>query len=121
MLPQYTEWIKNNVPASTYGKCTEITEAMDKEFPELKRVRGWYEDAYWGKREHWWMLDPNSNIIDPTKSQFPDQHGDYHPLDESKPKPTGKCINCGGYCFNRNPTCSKECERQNREFMERNW
>lgn len=53
------------------GKCKEMSEALVKEDPELRLVRGYYWDALWGKQGHWWCEDKAGNIIDPTKDQFP--------------------------------------------------
>lgn len=47
----YIDWIKNNVK-EIYGKCEDITEKMQTAFPELNRIRGYYDCPLWGKREH---------------------------------------------------------------------
>lgn len=91
----YQEWIEENVPDS-YGACREVTKDMQKEFPELRRVRGHYYCWVWGKREHWWLED--GEVIDPTASQFPSKgKGRYEEWQGLEP--TGKCPNCGEYCF----------------------
>jgi len=108
-MNKYEQWIKDNV-TETYGKCSEVTLRMQKAFPELIRVRGHYYCYAWGEREHWW-LTLDEKIIDPTSSQFPSKgFGDYIPWDESQPEPTGKCPNCGEYCYEGRTLCSEDCE-----------
>lgn len=36
----------------------------------------------------------------------------YEPLNESDPEPTGKCPNCGAYCYDSGTCCSEECDRE---------
>ena len=110
MKQEYKIWIKQNV-TETYGKCAKITKEMQKVFPELSRIRGHYICPIWGEREHWWLIDKYENIIDPTRGQFPSLgYGTYKPWNEGDPEPTGKCPNCGGYCYNGDSVCSKECK-----------
>lgn len=66
VLVQYEGWIRKNVPKDCSGMCEGITIRMAIDFPELKRVRGYYMD-----RPHWWCVTPDGVIIDPTKAQFP--------------------------------------------------
>ncbi len=54
------------------GKCKEYCEELVKQRKDLKIVRGHYYDPIWNKNEeHWWCVDVNGCIIDPTKKQFP--------------------------------------------------
>ena len=110
-MKKYNLWISENVN-ETYGKCAELTLKMQEAFPELTRVRGHYYCYTWGEREHWWLFDEeNQQIVDPTVDQFPSKGiGEYMPLDESLPEPTGMCPNCGEYCFEGNSMCSENCE-----------
>lgn len=111
MKPEYQNWIEQNIQ-EVYGKCAEATIEMAKAFPELKRVRGHYFCFAWGQREHWWLIDPDGAIVDPTATQFPSKgHGSYVEWDESQPEPIGSCINCGGYVFEGDPypCCCDEC------------
>jgi hypothetical protein len=113
MNEKYLKWIEKNIPnyESAYGKCRETCEKMLKEFPELKLVRGYYSCAVWGERMHWWLVDAENNIIDPTAIQFPTKgNGIYQKLDEFAPQPTGKCTNCGEYIYNGNYLCSDGCK-----------
>lgn len=93
----YQLWIDQNVKDGT-GGCKEVTEAMVKEFPELHRVRGHYHCWIWGKREHWWLTTSDGVVIDPTAAQFPSR-GEGRYVEFDGPEPTGKCPNCGEYCY----------------------
>jgi hypothetical protein len=108
---KYEEWINNwNINNDPYGKCSEVTLEMQKIFPELIRVRGHYWDAIWGEREHWWLIDPSGETIDPTSKQFPTKgHGEYIQWNEGDPEPTGICPNCGDHCYHGNYCCSEKC------------
>lgn len=106
MKSEYLAWIANVV--DVYGRCREVTTAMQLAFPELIRIRGHYLDPFWGKREHWWLAD-GDEIIDPTAAQFPSKgRGVYTPWIEGAPEPTGICPNCGEYVY-RDTCCSDAC------------
>ncbi len=110
MKYEYTQWIKENV-FKFYGQCAPVTKQMQSVFPELERVRGHYFCEFWGKREHWWLKDAGGVIVDPTKMQFPSGgRGDYREWLEGDPEPTGKCMECGGYCYRSASFCSARCE-----------
>lgn len=118
-MKKYNKWIDENVEGEGLGKCKEITEKMSKCFPELKRVRGHYICPIWKEREHWWLVTNDGKIVDPTKRQFPSKGiGEYVLWDESKEVPTGKCPNCGKYCFNGKSTCSDECYDEYKAYLE---
>lgn len=53
------------------GKCKEAVEALVKQDPTLTAVRGFYHCPFWGKQAHWWAVDTQGKIIDPTVKQFP--------------------------------------------------
>lgn len=115
-MNKYNIWIFKNVKEA-YGKCAEVTLKMQKEFPELERIRGHFDCPNRGRSEHWW-LTLDGSIIDPTQSQFIYfSLNQYEPWDENKPEPTGKCGNCGDYCYNGSYTCSDSCERAVRNYM----
>src|SRR5262245_58758582 len=98
---RYINWITDNV-SDPYGNCAEYTLMMLAAFPELKRVRGHYMDIvrgqetlFLGEQPHWWLIDPQGEIVDPTDAQFASLgKGIYIEWDESQPEPTGKCPNC---------------------------
>ena len=102
MKPEYQDWIDANV-RECYGKCAEVTRAMQAAFPELIRVRGHY-----GEHAHWWLTTARGEIIDPTRSQFPFL-GEYEPWLEGSTEPTGICPNCGDYAYNNYTCCSDTC------------
>jgi hypothetical protein len=106
----YQEWIDKHFPTpeSQHGKCSFATKIMVKAFPELKRVRGHFV-CHLGERPHWWCIDLDGKIVDPTSKQF-QFPGFYLPWDETRKEPTGKCPNCGGECYDGNYLCSKNCE-----------
>jgi hypothetical protein len=113
----YQEWIDKNIDeADMYGNCKEITMEMNKVFPELKLVRGHYYCLSWGEREHWWLVDKDNNIIDPTAKQFPSKgRGEYIEWDKNQEEPIGICLNCGNHVykdtyFGSSQICSKNCE-----------
>lgn len=123
-LPKnYQEWIDKNVPEDPTGKCAEVTEAMQEVFPELNRVRGHYICPLCVFSStpifpHWWLVAPDGQVIDPTAAQFPSKgSGVYEPHDESEPEPTGKCHECGNYCYDGNFFCCENCEISYMAYM----
>ena len=110
---EYVKWIEENVDTGGYRKCREVTEEMVRVFPELRRVRGHYRCLVTDLRyQHWWCVDPSGAIVDPTVAQFTANglcEGDYEAWDEGLPEPTGKCINCGEFCYNGDCVCSRAC------------
>lgn len=112
MEQKYQEWIDNFV-SDPLGHCAELTLEMQKEFPELERVRGHYYCAFWGKREHWWLVDKAGSVVDPSAAQFPSKGlGEYAEWDDSLPEPTGMCPNCGDLVFDGRTCCSDNCHRE---------
>lgn len=53
------------------GKCKETCELLVVENPDYRLVRGYYMCPVWGKQDHWWCVDKEGEIIDPTVKQFP--------------------------------------------------
>lgn len=54
------------------GKCKEYCEKAVAENPTLTMVRGYYFDPIWNTEEqHWWTVNPDGEIYDPTVKQFP--------------------------------------------------
>lgn len=118
----YQTWIDQHYPTRKAAtcKCAEATEAMCEEFPELARVRGHYDCWAWGMREHWWCVTPDGAIVDPTARQFPSEGScQYIAFNESGPEPTGKCPNCGGYCYDNDTCCSDAYSREYVAFVNR--
>jgi hypothetical protein len=114
MDKRYQEWIQANVEGDGFGDCREVTERMAAQFPELRRVRGFYEDWLWGDREHWWLVAPDGSIVDPTAEQFPTKgRASYREWKEGAKEPVGMCPNCGGYIFeDHGGVCSDLCGKQ---------
>lgn len=87
---------EDQVQADNYrkyrGKCKEMSEALVAENPELRLVRGHYFCPLWGTEEpHWWCVDKDGKIHDPTKLQFPSAgHGMYEEFNGMC-----TCSNCG--------------------------
>lgn len=114
-MNKYEEWINNKLKTGNpYGNCEKWSKQMKKQFPELKLVRGFFHCLFWGKREHWWLVCKNNKIIDPTVTQFNFKGigGDYEELDESQEHPTGKCYNCGEYCYKGASFCCPACKNE---------
>jgi hypothetical protein len=116
MKEKYFIWISENYPTpeSAILQCESATKKMVKQFPELKRVRGMIHvrephGLNPTKSPHWWLVTPDGKIIDPVIHQYPLGIIKYIPLDESLGTPTGKCMNCGDFCYNNNIVCSKKC------------
>lgn len=73
------------------GRCKELSEALIRDDPTLKLVRGYYYCPIWGKQAHWWCKRPDGTIVDPTKAQFPSNGiGEYEEFDGWV-----ECSNCG--------------------------
>lgn len=113
---KYKTWISEYLTKNNpYGQCAEATLQMQKEFPELIRVRGHYYEPLWGQdREHWWLKTKNNEIVDPTSKQFPTNGTmEYTEWVEGSEEPIGKCMNCGDLVFSSKDVganaCSKRC------------
>jgi hypothetical protein len=96
------------------GKCKEYALKEVEKDPALTLVKGWYYSPITDtKEQHWWTVEPNGEIYDPTAEQFLDLGtGDYipfvgtytcdvcsEPFDEGAGYPTG----------NHYLICSYEC------------
>ena len=116
---KFTAWIHDNVPQDPneiLSSCREWVDKMDSAFPgELTAVPGHVFLVPCAlNREHWWLVDMDGVIVDPTAHQF---HGDYYGGSSivsyepwEGPLPTGKCMNCGEYCYGSDSSmCSDKC------------
>lgn len=121
MKSEYQQWIEKNVQHYPLGSCRSHTEQMVKAFPELRVTRGFYYCPVWDRRGHWWCVTPDNEIIDPTATQFPSKGiGEYEEVSEETLRRwveegkylTGKCPNCGDYCYREAVFCSEECEQE---------
>ena len=68
------------------GKCKQMSEALIKENPKLRLVRGHYYCPIWGEQPHWWCEDEYGMVHDPTAKQFPS-------------KGIGEYIEFNGMCY----------------------
>lgn len=121
----YRRWIDDyveSVGGDVLQRCASATIEMQRDFPELKRVRGHVlvpTPDYPGgikKWPHWWLETEDGILVDPTAAQFP-EGCDYAPWDEAKGDPTGKCLDCGEYTFNGHSFCNDNCERAYRAYL----
>lgn len=54
------------------GKCKELSEALAAKHPNYTLVRGFYYEPLWSREEqHWWCVDEQGTIHDPSRKQFP--------------------------------------------------
>jgi hypothetical protein len=111
----YAEYIQTFFAGDVRARCESATRAMLEVFPELRRVRGFYYDAMWGARTHWWCVAPDGSIVDPTSRQFPSQGaGHYQEWREGDEEPSGRCLGCGDYIFESRRggsfVCGPACE-----------
>ena len=120
-MNKYEKWIKDYLlskDGNICGKCYEATSEMIKTFPELKRIRGHVRHILSNKvSPHWWCINAEGIVFDPTSIQFV-AIIKYIPHDETQPEPTGKCSNCGEYCFNYEAVCSDKCATEYKAFIE---
>lgn len=99
------------------GKCHAMASDLCAVDVRLRLVRGHYYCNRWGKQAHWWCVDQNGNIVDPTREQFPslgfgryeeydgtivcDQCGKRQPESESIIGGNGHYTFCSGECYGR--------------------
>lgn len=112
----YETWIDIHAPRArvdAMGQCRAVSEKMLSMFPELKLVRGHHHCMIWGEREHWWLVDEDGGIVDPTAIQFPSKGGGrYVEFPNGGLEPIGCCINCGDYCYDGEATCTSVCSKK---------
>ena len=128
MKEKYAEWIELHYPTpqSALKQCEPAVHAMILNFPELTIVRGQavVEEPHGfipTKTHHWWCINPEGEVIDPTAHQYPKRILSYEPLDESKRDPTGKCPNCGCISYASTcltPLCSEKCSKEYKKYLE---
>lgn len=98
------------------GKCREMSEALAKENPNFRLVRGLYYEPLWNREEpHWWCVDEEGQIHDPTRKQYPSggQKEFYREFDGYF-----DCEECGRKVnednviqMGRYPVCSERCAK----------
>jgi len=96
------------------GKCYLYVWQWWQRNNQLLVQAGFYECPFWGSRTHWWLIDENGEVFDPTCSQFPSRGmGEYIPLHEA----SVSCCKCGqyvpthliGYWHHNHNVCSDRC------------
>ena len=116
MNSRYVDWIADNVRCPL-GTCREVTFAMQFVFPELRRVRGYYDCVVMGRRPHWWLVYPSGEVVDPTAEQFLGS-GRYIELPEDYLEPVGRCQHCGEEHWRvAEMFCSARCSEMAIEYL----
>lgn len=115
---RYRQWVDYHYPTLEEAKnqCAQATALMVKEFPELKRVGGYFYHPHTTLPiQHWWCVTEYGDIVDPTYRQFGVRGAiDKVHYDQMDPLPTGRCLECGSLTFNQEGMtsfCNKDCER----------
>lgn len=127
ITPAQTEYIQlhHSTYAQCYGQCQTAVTAMHKAFPELRIAKG-HVYTSWGMRAHWWLVNKDDEIIDPTARQFPALFGyeEWKPGDELR---VGKCVNCGEEIYRavqslddvkQESICSATCHAAYSKYLE---
>jgi len=102
-------------PHRMLGRCQALAAEMVEAFTDLTLVRGHVEcPEPWGRRGHWWCVDRDGVIVDPTAGQFTCGIDRYEEYEEGQPVRLGVCMDCGraiwGAPESARPTfCSKAC------------
>lgn len=103
---------------TSHQNCSSFTHAMAAQFPELRKVAGFYFAADSGAPygEHWWLEDARGVVVDPTADQFPcagrGRYVRYDPTQHLVVK--GKCPVCGTGLVSRKGAypCSRGCDEE---------
>lgn len=124
-MAHYEEWIKAyvaRVKSQLLGRCAEAVQEMAAAFPALRVAKGHVDVPGWGRRGHWWLVDKDGQIVDPTAGQFPAIFG-YEEYQDGQEIRVGTCMNCGEgtYAYSMAEAeaiagcppsvCSPDCER----------
>lgn len=145
-IDQYAE--QKNI-SRLRGSCVMATKEIMRAFPELRTVVGFVFpiqatpehiqnslptasscledrrmawDLYLGPEQHCWCIDPEGNIVDPTKAQYEEWTGiQYVEFSEEVhgPMPSGKCIDCGELLFGTTDFCNEQCQQATEDYLRR--
>ena len=68
---EYQEWIESYIADGhrICGECHDVSLRMQAAFPELT-LHGGYVRTPLGNDLHFWLTDPDGQIVDPTAAQF---------------------------------------------------
>lgn len=63
----YAPWMRDTISRADLvrHKCQQFCEKFVQKFPHLSRQPGFV-----GSSEHWWLIDSDGTIVDPTGEQF---------------------------------------------------
>ena len=128
MGKQYEDWIRENTLGlvSILGKCAELSHAMKKTFPELRLTNGEIKIlADKNKRLHWWLVDKDGAIVDPTSDQFNggiEEYFEATPESDCRNYTRARCPNCGDAFYitpdqKHSPLCSEKCETEYAAYL----
>jgi hypothetical protein len=111
---KYDEWIKANVPKNPEGECIKYSRKLAKAFPELSLTKGTCQivGPYGSQhpQTHWWCVDPDGEIVDPTAHQFR-KVWEYVALGGPS-DPVSRCANCGDYFNGSGTICGESCHEE---------
>lgn len=104
-------------------QCDTFTQKFVDRFPHLRRQSGFV-----GSTEHWWCIDEDDSIVDPTAEQFRTYpiltYEEFDPLKHEVY--LGKCPNCGdsryGLVGQENQFrgfCDDECHEDYAKYCDR--
>lgn len=130
MESRYRKWIDDNYPADMFvrGLCREACEKMHAEFPELRIACGVVFvplfPAKDSEQEHWWLVDGNGDVVDPTRQQFPGfiQYNEAGADDPRRKYHRATCANCGERYlitpeWSDGTVCSQQCYTQYAAYL----
>lgn len=99
--------------------CEGFSRQMEKDFPELHRVRGHYVTRCGISHPHWWCETADGEVVDPTVAQFT-PGGVYEKFEG--PDPIGRCYECGELVFEDKgggrDFCDDLCHRRYVSYLE---
>jgi len=120
----YKSWIEENYGTleASMGRCKEACEHMKSVFPELQITNGFVTLAFVGAPQmHWWLKDPEGNIVDPTKYQYCTPAIEYEEINDDHPARNyrrAKCMNCGEYYYEIGPVMhNAQCEKEFTDYL----
>lgn len=115
---KYVEWMTEHYPTaeSAYGQCQKAVQGMILAFPELREAKGHALTA-WGRRQHFWCLTEDGEVVDPTAIQYPTGVWEYEEATEETLVRVGPCVYCGVDIMmplkdarqSQKMTCSDQC------------
>lgn len=102
------------------GTCKQAVTDLCNKYPFMKPVYGYVKYQLNGKQitdGHWWAIDNEGYIADPTRSQLPAKEIEY--VYDSRPV-LFKCANCGKPVLEDDRLsyfCSKQCAAETIRYL----